>query len=90
MPRYALGRTAHLVVPLTRQEERNLERWAAQFERTPVAQLKWLLRDVLVGQPAGGELAPMRRSARREIRIQQAHVPGLVAAAGLPADTSPD
>jgi hypothetical protein len=65
MSRCGSGSPVHLVVPLTRQEQRHLERWAAQFERTPVAQLKWLLRNVLLGQPAGGELARVRRGSGR-------------------------
>jgi hypothetical protein len=44
MPQYP---TRAVTIPLTPAEERALIQWAEAHERTPVGQLRWLLRDIL-------------------------------------------
>jgi len=45
-------RTRQLVIPITPAEERALIEWAKRHERSPVGQVRWLLRDILHGLAA--------------------------------------
>jgi hypothetical protein len=57
-----------LVIPLTPAEERALIGWAKRHERSPVAQVRWLLREVLQGTNAPvGDLTPARASVGQAI-----------------------